>query len=83
MSGSDISVCLFHKLTTLPCPACGGTNSLLLFVSGHWSDAFHTNPLGYVIAIGATRVRKGHHIEWWFWGALTNELNGNNIPVKQ
>ncbi len=20
----------------------------------------------------AVRVRKGHHVEWWFWGTLTN-----------
>lgn len=35
-----------------------------------------------ITIIAATRVRKGKHMEWWFWGALTNQLSGKTVPVK-
>lgn len=35
-----------------------------------------------ITVIAAIRVRKGKHMEWWFWGALTNQLSGKGIPVK-
>lgn len=35
-----------------------------------------------ITVIAAIRVRKGKHAEWWFWGALTNRIYGDKIPVK-
>lgn len=32
--------------------------------------------------IAATRVRRGQHMEWWFWGALTHQLSGSALPMK-
>lgn len=36
-----------------------------------------------ITVVAAIRVRKGLHIEWWFWGALTNELSGKTVPVTK
>ncbi len=36
-----------------------------------------------ITVVAAIKVRKGKHIEWWFWGALTNQLSGKKIPVSK
>ena len=38
-------VCLFHKLTGLNCPGCGGLRALHQLAHGHLAQAFHLNPL--------------------------------------
>ena len=35
-----------------------------------------------ITIVAAVRVRRGRHIEWWFWGAFTNQLSGKKIPAK-
>ena len=37
--------CLFHKLTSLNCPGCGGLRALHQLLHGHLAAAFHSNPL--------------------------------------
>jgi len=37
--------CLFHKLTRLSCPGCGGLRALHQLTHGHWALALHLNPL--------------------------------------
>jgi len=37
--------CLFHKLTGLACPGCGGLRALHQLTHGHWALALHLNPL--------------------------------------
>jgi hypothetical protein len=43
--------CLFHKITHIPCPACGSTRSVLSLLNGDFSNAFYANPFGYIICI--------------------------------
>lgn len=33
-----------------------------------------------ITVVAAVNVRKGRHIKWWFWGTITNELSGKQIP---
>lgn len=40
--------CLFHKITGIPCPGCGGTRAAELLMSGNFVDALYTNPLSVV-----------------------------------
>ncbi len=48
--GKDINgVCLFKKITSLPCPSCGSTRSVLSLLKGDLSGAFLLNPLGFII----------------------------------
>jgi len=44
------SGCLFHKITGLPCPACGSTRAVISFLSGNFIEAISINPLGLVTA---------------------------------
>ena len=40
--------CLFKKTTSIPCPACGSTRSLIEILHGNLNIAFQTNPLGFI-----------------------------------
>jgi hypothetical protein len=42
-------VCLFHKLTGLNCPGCGGLRALHQLTHGNVVTAFHCNPLLMVL----------------------------------
>lgn len=43
-------VCLFKKITSLPCPSCGNTRAILSIVHGAYLKAFYLNPLSYLLA---------------------------------
>jgi hypothetical protein len=45
-------VCLFHRVTGLPCPSCGSTHSVLHIAQLHFGDALHDNPIGFLLAAG-------------------------------
>lgn len=45
---SSVTVCLFKKLTSIPCPSCGTTRSVVLLSKSNFSDALFLNPLGYL-----------------------------------
>ena len=37
--------CIFHKVTGLPCPACGTTRATVMLIHGQIWEAISTNPL--------------------------------------
>ena len=41
-------LCLFKKITTIPCPSCGSTRSVLELVKGNVYNALRWNPLGLI-----------------------------------
>ena len=43
------SVCIFKNITSLPCPSCGSTRSLISLMAGSFREAFYLNPFGYII----------------------------------
>lgn len=43
------TICPFKVLTTIPCPGCGLTRSLVLFAHGDWAQAINFHPLGPII----------------------------------
>lgn len=45
----DPGVCLFKRLTTLPCPSCGSTRSVLAILKGDFSGALMLNPIGFIL----------------------------------
>ncbi len=47
----SISVCLIKHTTTLPCPSCGSTRSILTMTQGDFKQALMINPMGYIVAI--------------------------------
>lgn len=42
-------VCLFKYLTSIPCPSCGSTRSIILLLHGNFEGAFFFNPFGYIL----------------------------------
>lgn len=49
--GPSFPLCLFHRWTGLPCPACGMTRSVCAFMKGQWERAVHFHPLGPLAAV--------------------------------
>jgi len=47
---STVEVCLFKRVTHIPCPSCGSTRSVLSIIHGDFLQAFYINPLGIIIA---------------------------------
>lgn len=48
---SSGTVCFLKKMTTIPCPSCGTTRSVILVTKGDFSGALYLNPLGYLAAL--------------------------------
>lgn len=44
-------ICLFKKVTGLPCPSCGSTRAVVDLLNGHVWDSIHHNPLGIIVFI--------------------------------
>lgn len=42
-------MCIFKKVTTIPCPSCGSTRSVLELFRGNVIEAISFNPLGLII----------------------------------
>jgi hypothetical protein len=49
-------VCLFHKLTGLNCPGCGGTRAAYQLLHGHLLRALRDNAL-FILALAALTLR--------------------------
>lgn len=47
-----LPVCIFHEITGLPCPTCGGTRSLIALSQFDLVSSFMFNPLVPLFAIG-------------------------------
>ncbi len=56
MSLLGIPICPLVLFTGLPCPGCGMTRAALLFLKGHWLQAFEMHPFFYVFLALAISV---------------------------
>ena len=45
----ESGVCLFKRLTHIPCPSCGSTRSVLALLNGDITGAVMWNPLGIIL----------------------------------
>lgn len=43
------SVCVFKKVTTIPCPSCGATRSMKAILQGDLAGGFTWNPVGFIL----------------------------------
>lgn len=50
IGNEPMGVCLFRHITTIPCPSCGSTSSVLLLLDGDIQQAIHFNPIGILLA---------------------------------
>lgn len=46
---SEQGICLFKQVTTIPCPSCGSTRSVLSILKGDVAAALYWNPLGILL----------------------------------
>lgn len=46
----QVSLCMFHNLTGIPCPSCGTTRGMMQLVHGQFTEALRMNALCYVQA---------------------------------
>lgn len=46
---NSLGVCLVKHVTTIPCPSCGSTRSVLAILKGNFSEALFLNPIGFII----------------------------------
>jgi hypothetical protein len=44
-------VCLFRRITGIPCPSCGITHSILSIIHGNINQALHANMLGFLLVV--------------------------------
>jgi uncharacterized protein DUF2752 len=74
--------CVFHTLTGLQCPGCGGLRAAHQLLHGHWAAAFHCNPflvsmlpvlILWATAYGTNLATERASVRWfrhpaWLWG---------------
>lgn len=48
---NDYGVCLIKETTTVPCPSCGSTRSVLSLIQGDFVSALYWNPIGIILVI--------------------------------
>lgn len=46
----SVEVCLIKHATSIPCPSCGSTRSIISLTKGNFVEAFDINPMGYLVA---------------------------------
>lgn len=49
INGVEPGVCLFKRITTMPCPSCGSTRSVLSLMEGDVWGAMQWNPFGLIL----------------------------------
>lgn len=50
ISKIDFTVCLFKRITTIPCPSCGTTRAVNQFFNGEILTSLQLNPFGIIVA---------------------------------
>lgn len=48
---NSVEVCLIKHLTSIPCPSCGTTRSVISLTKGNLNEAINLNPFGLIIAL--------------------------------
>ena len=49
LNEADFGMCLFKRVTNIPCPSCGSTRSVIALINGDFSQALMWNPFGLVL----------------------------------
>lgn len=76
-SGLDLTVCVFKRVTSLPCPSCGTTRSVSYLFNGEIVKSLFLNPFGIIVA-GIMVVSPG----WIIWDTVTKKQSFYNFYIK-
>lgn len=63
--GQDVTLCIFKRVTSYPCPACGSTRSLLMVLNGQYYRALEMNPFGYILFLGISILPIWLFYDWY------------------
>jgi len=47
---NEPTLCMIKNITSIPCPSCGSSRSVMLIMDGNYLAALKTNPLGFLIS---------------------------------
>jgi len=50
-SNDSVGVCFIKNITSIPCPSCGTTRSVISLTKGHFFEAITINPLGLIVSL--------------------------------
>lgn len=50
-SGLDLTVCVFKRVTSLPCPSCGTTRAVSFLFNGEIMKSLYLNPFGIIVGV--------------------------------
>jgi hypothetical protein len=70
-------MCVFKRLTNIPCPSCGSTRSVQLIFNGEFFRAFIINPFGYIIVFIITVVPA-----WIFFDLISAKATFYNFYLR-
>ena len=70
-------ICMFHELTGLNCPGCGGTRSLYALLHGNFQLAFKDNAL-FIFMLVAVAIRG----VWFALRKISNKPTGHFFTSK-
>lgn len=71
-----VPVCLFHRLTGIPCPTCGATRCVKALLRGDWGVAIFLQPLiAAAIMTGVLGLAYAWGVAWFGWRYPAVKLN--------
>ncbi|MDR6845190.1 DUF2752 domain-containing protein [Flavobacterium granuli] len=76
-SGLDLTVCVFKRVTSLPCPSCGTTRAVSYLFNGEIVKSLFLNPFGIIVA-GIMIVSPG----WILWDVIAKRQSFYNFYIK-
>ena len=51
IQNQEFTVCLFKKVTTVPCPSCGTTRAVMQLSHGNFLSSIFINPFGILVGL--------------------------------
>lgn len=76
-SGLNLTVCIFKRVTSLPCPSCGTTRAVSHLFDGEILNSLYINPFG--IIVGIIMIVSPC---WIAWDSITKKQTFYNFYIK-
>jgi hypothetical protein len=54
--GIEVRLCIFKRITGLPCPSCGMTRGILAMLGGDLAGGWAFNPLGFSVLLACAAL---------------------------
>lgn len=74
--------CLFHQISGLYCPGCGGTRAVKALIEGHFIDCFFYHPFVFYCAVMYLLFMGSHTIEKIYSLAAKNKSSHKKPFVR-